>query len=393
MARIGVASLGRAESDRDVARVRLVLRRVPMSRWLAMATLLVAACSGELPPGASAAPDARAGDGPGGVDGSGGLVPGSLAVTWMHGSASCGQNTDPEVQVHAYNATTYIVRQNKCRTFEAPFIYVLVGTQSALMLDTGATSTTTLRDTVLPLVGGKPLLVAHTHAHGDHTAGDATWSGQAGATVVAKNLPAIQAAFGIATWPTSQGTLDLGGRVLDVLAIPGHEAQHIAIYDRQTGLLLTGDTLYPGLLFINDWASYRTSVARLAQFAATHPIAHVLGAHVEMSATPMVVYPYGTTYQPNEHVLELDAAHVAELEAALTALGSTPPAQPVTHDDFVDRSAVARSAADRWYRRAGWEAVGGRKSALTTVSIVVLIGATDISFDDLGFRTYVVACP
>ena len=42
------------------------------------------------------------------------------------------QNTDPEVQVHAYNATTYIIRQNKCRTFEAPFIYVLIGTVAPL---------------------------------------------------------------------------------------------------------------------------------------------------------------------------------------------------------------------------------------------------------------------
>jgi glyoxylase-like metal-dependent hydrolase (beta-lactamase superfamily II) len=27
--------------------------------------------------------------------------------------------------------------------------------------------------------------------------------------------------------------------VLDVLAIPGHQAAHIALYDRNTGLLLT----------------------------------------------------------------------------------------------------------------------------------------------------------
>ncbi len=274
-------------------------------------------------------------DAPAGADAATALVPGDLNVAWMHGSADCNQNTDPEVQVHAYNTTTYIIRQNKCRTFEAPFIYVLIGTDSALMLDTGATTSTTLRDTVLSLVGGKPLLVAHSHNHSDHTAGDGTWSGVATATVVPRQQAAIQQTFGIATWPTSQGSRDLGGRVLDVLAIPGHEAQHIALYDRQTGLLLTGDTLYAGLLFINDWTAYRDSVGRLAQFAAAHPIAHVLGAHIEMTSTPMVNYPYGTTYQPNEHVLQLTAAHVAELDSALTALGPTAPAQPVAHDDFV----------------------------------------------------------
>jgi glyoxylase-like metal-dependent hydrolase (beta-lactamase superfamily II) len=265
----------------------------------------------------------------------GGLVPGTLSVTWMHGSQTCNTNTDPEVQVHAYNATTHIIRQNKCRTFEAPFIYVLQGTQSALVLDTGATMTPTLRDTVRGLIGNKPLLVAHSHAHGDHTAGDSTFSGQPNTTVVAKTQAAIQSTFGIATWPTSQGAYELGGRTLDVLAIPGHEAQHIAIYDRQTGLLLTGDSLYPGILFVSQWATYRTSMQRLAQFAASHPIAHVLGAHVEMTATPKQVYPYGTTYQPNEHVLQLTAANVAELDAALTQLGATPPGTAVNYDHFV----------------------------------------------------------
>lgn len=291
----------------------------------------------------NAVPDGSSGGGGGGgsdgsaagSDAGGGLAPGTLAVQWMHGSQSCNQNADPDVQVHAYNATTFIIRQNKCRTFEAPFVYLLIGTQSALLLDTGATTATTLRAAVMPLVGGKPLLVAHSHAHNDHTAGDPTFQGQPNVTVVGLDQASIQAAFGIATWPTSAGMIDLGGRVIDVLAIPGHEAHHIALYDRQTGILLTGDTLYPGLLFISDWTAYRTSVARLATFASAHPIAHVLGAHIEMTATPKVNYAYGTTYQPNEHVLQLEAAQLSELDSALTALGATPPGQPVAHDDFV----------------------------------------------------------
>src|SRR5689334_102935 len=141
------------------------------------------------------------GGGGGGGDGSGGgsagLEPGSLAVSWMHGSPSCAQNTDPELQVHAYNATTYIIRQNKCRTFEAPFVYVLVGTTSALVLDTGATSTATLRDTVRGLVGSRQLLAAHSHHHNDHYAGDSQFAGQPMTTVVGGTRAAVQAAFRI----------------------------------------------------------------------------------------------------------------------------------------------------------------------------------------------------
>jgi glyoxylase-like metal-dependent hydrolase (beta-lactamase superfamily II) len=301
-------------------------------------------CVGAAPDGPGGTPDGPGGTPDGRPDGGpqpdgnpgGGLVPGSLQVAWMHGSANCNQNADPELQVHAYNSTTYILRQNKCRTFEAPFVYVLLGQTGALVLDSGATNTTTLRERVKTLVGARAVTVAHSHAHGDHVAGDATFSGQAGFTVVGRSQAAVQAAFNITTWPTTPGTLDLGGgRVLDVLGVPGHEATHIVVYDRQTGLLLTGDTLYPGFLFINDWATYRTSIRRLAQFVAAHQISHVLGAHIEMSSTPKVGYPYGTTYQPAEHVLQLTAAHVTQLDAALTALGATPPAQRVAYDDFI----------------------------------------------------------
>ena len=283
----------------------------------------------------------------------GGLAPGSLSVSWMHGAAACNQSAAPELQVHAYNATTYILRQDKCRTFEAPFVYLLLGTKSAILLDSGATNTVGLRDQVATLTGGRPLMVAHSHAHGDHVASDARFTGQPATTVVARTVAAVQSAFGIASWPTDTGTLDLGGRVLDVLAIPGHEATHIAVYDRQTGLLFTGDTLYPGLLFVSDWTQYRASVARLQQFASKHTISHVLGAHIEMTSTPTVNYDYGTTYQPAEHVLELGADHLAELDAALTALGPTAPTaarvsqcmsaprpldagcRQIVHDDFV----------------------------------------------------------
>ncbi len=297
----------------------------------------VVACAGnELPPATGDGPGPSGDspvtptDGPGG-----GLVPGSLNVSWIHGSQNCGQNADPEVQVHAYNGTTHIIRQNKCDTFEAPFIYVLAGTQRALVLDTGATNSTTLRTTVRSLIGTLPLTVAHSHAHGDHIAGDSTFAGQPNTTVIGTSVSAVQAAFGIASWPTDLGTIDLGDRVLDVLGVPGHQTSHIAIYDRQTGLLLTGDTLYPGFLFVSSWTEYRDSTARLAAFTASHPIAHVLGAHVEMTSTAGQAYPYGTTFQPAEHVLQLTAAHVAELDAALDAAGPTPPNNDIVKNDFI----------------------------------------------------------
>jgi hypothetical protein len=46
-------------------------------------------------------------------------------------------NADPSFQVHALDARTYILRQNKCHNFEAPFLYLLFGEHRALLLDPG----------------------------------------------------------------------------------------------------------------------------------------------------------------------------------------------------------------------------------------------------------------
>jgi hypothetical protein len=46
---------------------------------------------------------------------------------WNHGSVDCKYNTDPAIEVHQYDQSSYVLRQNKCVTYEAPFIYVLFG--------------------------------------------------------------------------------------------------------------------------------------------------------------------------------------------------------------------------------------------------------------------------
>ncbi len=108
---------------------------------------------------------------------------------------------------------------------------------------------------------------------------------------------------------------------------------HIAVYDPRNKWLLTGDTLYAGLLTIADWDAYRASVARLANFASQHEIAAVLGTHIEMKNQPRQLYPIGTTFQPDEHVLPLTAAHIGELHAACEAMGDNPHRD--VHDDFI----------------------------------------------------------
>jgi len=97
--------------------------------------------------------------------------------------------------------------------------------------------------------------------------------------------------------------------------------------------LLTGDTLYPGLLTVQDWNAYRRSAARLAAFAQQHEVALVVGNHIEMKKAPGELYPIGTTFQPDEHALPLKTAHIEELHAACEAMADSPHRD--VHDDFI----------------------------------------------------------
>ena len=72
------------------------------------------------------------------------------------------------------------------------------------------------------------------------------------------DVAGTQEFFGIRKWPEDIGQIDLGGRVIDVIPIPGHDTLSIALYDRQTGILFSGDSLYPGRVFVRDFDAFLT---------------------------------------------------------------------------------------------------------------------------------------
>jgi hydroxyacylglutathione hydrolase len=249
------------------------------------------------------------------------LEPGTLPTSWISGGPNCLEV--PSWQVHQYNPTFFILRESGCINYEKPFLYLILGKDRALLIDTGAGPVDTAAVTH-KLIAKLPLTVVHSHGHGDHVQGDKTFTDMPDVTLIAATVDAEQKAFGIANWPDQPGSIDLGDRIIDVIAIPGHQSAHVAYYDRKTGILLTGDHLYPGRLYIADFPAYVASTRRLVEFTGSHPVAHILGCHIEQSSTPYVDYPTGTTYQPHEHSLELGRAHLLELMGALDALHGTP---------------------------------------------------------------------
>jgi hypothetical protein len=67
-----------------------------------------------------------------------------------------------------------------------------------------------------------------------------------------------------------------------------------------TGLLHTGDTVYPGRIYVEDAAALLDTLDRLVTFAEQRDVRHVLGCHVEMTRRPGRDYPLGARYQPDE---------------------------------------------------------------------------------------------
>src|SRR5215469_4901468 len=65
------------------------------------------------------------------------LVPGSMDVRWDAGAPDCKANPQPPIQVHRYEPETFFLRQNLCVSFEGNFLYLLIGSHKALLIDSG----------------------------------------------------------------------------------------------------------------------------------------------------------------------------------------------------------------------------------------------------------------
>lgn len=176
--------------------------------------------------------------------------------------------------------------------------YLVVGNRKALLFDTGMGISNIRR-----LVEGLtrlPVVVANSHTHNDHVGDnwrfqevygmdtDFTRTSAKGSREDAQaelapgevcgQLPAgfnpseySTKPFHISHWIHDGEKIDLGGRTLQVIATPGHTPDSISLLDEKNGLLFTGDTFYPGPIFLyrpeTDLDAYTASVKKLADLA------------------------------------------------------------------------------------------------------------------------------
>lgn len=181
--------------------------------------------------------------------------------------------------------------------FQEVISYLILGEEGALLFDTGM-GIGRIR-AVVDALTALPVTVLNSHTHMDHVGGNAEFErvlamdteftrtrargrtnaevrGEVAASALCRVLPSgvtedgyHTRAFEISAFIGDGHRIELGGRTLEVVAVPGHTPDAIALLDREAGFLWTGDSFYEGPIWLfapeTDLEAYRSSMARLAE--------------------------------------------------------------------------------------------------------------------------------
>ncbi len=199
--------------------------------------------------------------------------------------------------------------------FQEVISYLIVGSKRALLFDTGL-GMAPIRPVISELTD-LPVTALNSHTHYDHVGGNTEFDSLLAldtdyTRANTKGFPAEvlkgevadeafcrkPAGFDPATYFTKPYTpttfiqdgfrIDLGGRTIEVLQVPGHTPDAVALVDSAAGLLWTGDSFYlaPIWLYVpeTDLDAYRASVDRLAALAPR--MRKIFGAHNVAQSDP-----------------------------------------------------------------------------------------------------------
>lgn len=201
---------------------------------------------------------------------------------------------------------------------EAVVSHLVVGTERALLIDTGMGV-----GNIAAVVRGltdRPLTLINSHAHWDHVGGNRRFPHVLIHAAEAPDLARGYPDAAMAAWlapehlrgelpvgfdPAQAGipgrepegrlhggeVFDLGRRVLEVIPAPGHSPGLVALIDRANGLLFGTDAAYAGALYAqlarSDLCVYRSTMTYLAALAPA--LREVHASHGETPFSPALL--------------------------------------------------------------------------------------------------------
>ena len=163
-----------------------------------------------------------------------------------------------------YGRGIYAIDQQMVRAF------LIVGSKSALLLDTGAVCVDIKK--YIEQITGLPVTVILTHGDADHTgnlmAYNTAYCNENDHAAVLSH----ESGKDVRLLSLSEGdAFDIGGRVLKTLLTPGHTAGSVCLLDEENGILFAGDTVSYGPVFMfgagRSMTDYLESLRRLEKLS------------------------------------------------------------------------------------------------------------------------------
>lgn len=232
--------------------------------------------------------------------------------------------SDPWFEVYRVAPSTFAIYEPQ--QAEETISYLISGTTASLLFDTGMGIGDLKR--VVGELTKLPVIVLNSHTHNDHVGDNWQFENVYGmdtdftrqnargsrddaqaeleAGQICGSLPAGFDAKSYSTkpWKITRyvhggDVIDLGVRRLEIIATPGHTPDAISLFERNRGLLFTGDTYYPARIWLfrpeTDLNAYDASIKRLSALAPE--VKTVLGAHNIPVADPSVLPRFVTAFE------------------------------------------------------------------------------------------------
>lgn len=225
------------------------------------------------------------------------------------------QSSSNWFKVYAVGDNVYAIAEPY--NFQEIISYLILGDNKALLFDTGMGMGSIA--SVAKELTDLPLTVLNSHTHYDHIGGNHEFD-----NILAMNtqytiersengidhnrvshevmpeaicldkIPHLDTAsyrikpFNISRLIVDEYLINLGNRTLEVISVPGHTPDAIALYDAANGYLFTGDTFYEGPIWLfdpeTDLTTYQESIQRLLD--RTSALKTVFPAHNTPIANP-----------------------------------------------------------------------------------------------------------